>query len=379
MVSGSTAGGSPDFTLALSSSSIRVAGGQSAAFEAQLTSSNGFQGDVILSIDCGGLTVTFNPSTTGSPVILLQPEETAVALVVIRVPYNATEGVYCGTLTATSNGLVRLAQLRVEVPPFGVGTRLIHRLLEQGSRVDLLLTFPSNSCFQVREWESVARASNAFSLQVILRNETSPDGTCPQITRTIGNLYSLGHLSRDNYTFSLVICLQNNDQVVCRDSETLTFTTIDNTSPRWPSDSEIRVRALTPTTVTITWTYVDDNLGVAKYRIYVGSQLVGMTGGNIVCAAFWLCLHYNATGLVPGQTYTLRIEACDLSGNCSLGPTRVITMPEQPQLPGQQTSVTELQVLLLIGVAVLTIAVGLLIVLLPRRGTNGNSEPKGEQ
>ncbi len=372
MVTDGAAGNPPDFMLKVVWDYARLAGGQTAAFEVQLTSLNGFQGNVTLSIDCEGLVVRFNAATTGSPIVLLQPGETAVSQVAITVPYDAAEGIYCGPLTATSNGLVRSAQLHVEVPPFGVGTRLIHRLTEEGSIVDLLLTFPPRTCIQVGDWGSVTRISNDFSVQVTLRNEAPLEGTCPQMIRTIGTIYNLDHLPRDNYRFSLDICLPDNDKAICRNRQNLAFTTIDDSPPIWRPNSEIQVRTLTTTTVTLTWTYADDDFGVAKYRVYIGSKLVGTTAGNLICSTFGLCLSYKATDLMPGETYTFRIEACDLSGNCSLGPVKIIVMPGEriSRLIGQQA------MLALIGFVISTVAVGSVLWLVGRKSRMGGSGSK---
>lgn len=82
------------------------------------------------------------------------------------------------------------------------------------------------------------------------------------------------------------------------------------TAPVWPYGSTFAVSEATPTSVTFRWPAAHDNLNVAGYRIYKNGSLVTQTTANVTS--------YDVTGLTPGQTYVLRVQAVDANGNLSL-------------------------------------------------------------
>ncbi|MFZ5945607.1 MAG: fibronectin type III domain-containing protein [Bacillota bacterium] len=87
----------------------------------------------------------------------------------------------------------------------------------------------------------------------------------------------------------------------------------DNEAPTWPGGSTLTASDLTQTSLTLTWSNAQDNVGVAGYRVYKDDVLLD-TLGNVNT--------YNVTGLSQGTGYTFRVEAGDAAGNWSgTGPT----------------------------------------------------------
>jgi hypothetical protein len=60
--------------------------------------------------------------------------------------------------------------------------------------------------------------------------------------------------------------------------------------------------------ITLAWPRATDNLGVVRYNIYSGENLVATISGDTQS--------YTVTGLSPGTTYTFKVSACDAAGNC---------------------------------------------------------------
>lgn len=77
----------------------------------------------------------------------------------------------------------------------------------------------------------------------------------------------------------------------------------DVVAPTTPTN--LAISAVSDDGFTITWTASTDNVGVAGYRIYVDSEVVGTDGGS----------PYVIDGLTPGTTYSIQISAYDLAGN----------------------------------------------------------------
>ncbi|HYX85303.1 MAG TPA: fibronectin type III domain-containing protein [Gaiellales bacterium] len=79
----------------------------------------------------------------------------------------------------------------------------------------------------------------------------------------------------------------------------------DGTPPSPPSN--LATSNVTGTGLTLSWTASNDNVGVAGYRVYVGSSNVGTPTGTSQAI----------TGLTCGTSYTLGVEAYDDAGNTS--------------------------------------------------------------
>ena len=101
----------PDFTLAASPASATVLPGGSAAYTVTVAGSNGFAGDVALSV--AGLPA----GASASVVPAVVPGGAGTAQVTVGTPTSVAPGTYPLTLTATSGALVRTAQVTLVVSP----------------------------------------------------------------------------------------------------------------------------------------------------------------------------------------------------------------------------------------------------------------------
>ncbi|MCY9663446.1 endo-1,4-beta-xylanase [Paenibacillus alginolyticus] len=86
--------------------------------------------------------------------------------------------------------------------------------------------------------------------------------------------------------------------------------TADITAPVWPYGSTFGVSEASPTSVTLNWPHAQDNQKVDGYLIYKDGDLLTQTTANVTS--------YDVTGLIPGRSYTLHVEALDQAGNRSL-------------------------------------------------------------
>ncbi|MEF2244810.1 CBM96 family carbohydrate-binding protein [Paenibacillus sp. IITD108] len=84
----------------------------------------------------------------------------------------------------------------------------------------------------------------------------------------------------------------------------------DNTEPSWPEDSLMAFTNVTQTSLTLTWTLAEDNIGVTKYK-------VTWKGGSKEVAGH--VNQVNINGLKAGTAYTFTVEAADEAGNWSTG------------------------------------------------------------
>ncbi|MEC0226343.1 fibronectin type III domain-containing protein [Paenibacillus alba] len=82
------------------------------------------------------------------------------------------------------------------------------------------------------------------------------------------------------------------------------------TAPVWPYGSSFGVAEASPTSVTFNWSAAHDNQKVAGYLLYKDDSLLTQTTANVTS--------YDVTGLKPGQSYVLRVQAVDEQGNLSL-------------------------------------------------------------
>lgn len=103
-------------------------------------------------------------------------------------------------------------------------------------------------------------------------------------------------------------------------------TTVDTSFPTWPPGSRLTASDIGPASLTLMWTPATDNFGIAGYRIYLGTSLLGTVAGDVYAFA--------VTGLTAGTTYTFNVEAADLAGNWgSDGPSVTVTTQATPSAP----------------------------------------------
>ncbi len=95
----------------------------------------------------------------------------------------------------------------------------------------------------------------------------------------------------------------------------------DNEAPVWPRGSNLKATNISQTSLTLTWTKAQDNVGISNYKIYKDDEVLVTLPG--------LVTSYRVTGLNPGKTYTFKVEAGDAAGNWSTdGPSLTVTTRE---------------------------------------------------
>ena len=96
----------------------------------------------------------------------------------------------------------------------------------------------------------------------------------------------------------------------------------DTTPPSQPTN--LRTTAATTTSATIAWNAATDNVAVASYGVYNGSQLVSTVPGTTS----------TISGLACGTTYAIAVDAVDSAGNRSAKTTLTAsTLSCPPQVP----------------------------------------------
>jgi hypothetical protein len=92
------------------------------------------------------------------------------------------------------------------------------------------------------------------------------------------------------------------------DGPKATATTLPDTIPPFfPPSAQVVVTGSTENSISIEWTAAQDNIGVAKYRIYCNDTQVGTTQNT----------NFTVSNLIPLTSYTLAIDAIDAAGNAS--------------------------------------------------------------
>jgi hypothetical protein len=130
--------------------------------------------------------------------------------------------------------------------------------------------------------------------------------------------YLAENLSRSTeYTFVLMaLDYKNNESTPL----TLTQSTsaADTVKPAWSDTSVLKAKNILTDNLDLSWTQATDDIGVTGYKIYSGGTLL-----NTVDAKTF-ALH--VLHLVPGTSYTFRVEALDADGNESTtGPSLTLT------------------------------------------------------
>jgi chitodextrinase len=88
---------------------------------------------------------------------------------------------------------------------------------------------------------------------------------------------------------------------------TVTTQTAETEPPTAPES--LVATGWTAHTVTLSWNASTDNVGVAAYEVYTGSQSITVPGGSTTTTV---------QGLVPNTDYTFTVKAKDAAGNASL-------------------------------------------------------------
>ena len=116
---------------------------------------------------------------------------------------------------------------------------------------------------------------------------------------------------------------------------TVTFTTIgsepevDNEAPTVPT--EIKANNITESSVDISWTASEDNVGVVGYEIYNGDELLATVNNET---------SIKITGLTEGTEYTLSVKAFDIAGNKSeAGTVTFTTIESEPEVDNEAPTV----------------------------------------
>ncbi|MEU4703402.1 fibronectin type III domain-containing protein [Nonomuraea dietziae] len=105
------------------------------------------------------------------------------------------------------------------------------------------------------------------------------------------------------------------------------YGTTDAVAPTSPGN--LRTTSVSGTAITIEWDAASDNVGVAGYGIYRDGSKQG---------ADQTSLSHTFSGLTPGQSYVLGVDATDMAGNRSARATLSVTAEVDvtpPTVPGQ--------------------------------------------
>ncbi|MCM3728063.1 fibronectin type III domain-containing protein [Neobacillus cucumis] len=102
----------------------------------------------------------------------------------------------------------------------------------------------------------------------------------------------------------------------------------DHSAPKWPEESIITVKAITQTSVKLSWPNAYDDKKVMGYRIYQDGKPVNekVTFTPINTESTASGTEYRIQGLAPNTTYVFKIEAGDAAGKWSgFGPSIKVT------------------------------------------------------
>ncbi len=138
-----------------------------------------------------------------------------------------------------------------------------------------------------------------------------------------------------------VCAVDEDDQVSCL----YLSLSLDNNAPQWPFGANLTVEDLTSTSLTLSWPEATDECGDVCYKVYIGDTVIYSTP----CPEWWeeeeggegglipiergptqpsqgIQTSIYLSCLVPGTTYTFKVEAGDKFGNWSSnGPSITVT------------------------------------------------------
>jgi large repetitive protein len=87
------------------------------------------------------------------------------------------------------------------------------------------------------------------------------------------------------------------------------ISTDDKEAPEWPSDAKIKVEAIAPSSVTLSWTPATDNVGVANYRVFY------LQGTSYQFLAASPEPSITLSNLTPNTEYKFKVYAGDIAQN----------------------------------------------------------------
>src|SRR5262249_28735995 len=148
-------------------------------------------------------------------------------------------------------------------------------------------------------------ASSIASFDVFVSDNSGPftifrQGTAltsAQFTGAAGHTYGFFSVATDN--------LRNRQPTPTAAQAPTTIG--DITAPTWPAGSLLQAISVQTTSVTLSWTAAQDDVGVTGYRVFQGTSQVGSTASATRT--------FQVNGLTAGTTYNFKVEAVDAVGN----------------------------------------------------------------
>jgi RHS repeat-associated protein len=138
---------------------------------------------------------------------------------------------------------------------------------------------------------------------------TSTPLTSATFTGQFGHTYGFYSVATDNV---------GHREVTPAAAQATTTVVQDVMAPAWPAGNSLQAADVQTTSVTLTWTPAQDDVGVIGYRVFQGTMLVATTDAGTLTA--------QVSGLQPGTAYTFHVEAVDAAGNQSTtGPALTLT------------------------------------------------------
>jgi parallel beta-helix repeat protein len=99
-------------------------------------------------------------------------------------------------------------------------------------------------------------------------------------------------------------------------------------APTWPDGSTLTASDVSLTSLTLTWTPAEHNVGVSEYMVFHDEGLMGTVDGTVTTCEI--------VDLDPNTEYIFMVEACDGEGNCSTdGPSAAVRTLTPVEATGQ--------------------------------------------
>lgn len=92
---------------------------------------------------------------------------------------------------------------------------------------------------------------------------------------------------------------------------------IDTTPPTWPPESSLTASQIGQTSMTLSWTDAEDDVGIESYEILQDGETVDFVSGTTTS--------YVVIGLLPSTPYEFQVVAYDAAGNSADGPSVPVT------------------------------------------------------
>lgn len=187
------------------------------------------------------------------------------------------------------------------------GSKVRSSFSNYGSTLDLvapgedILTTDSKGWYS--KWSGTSFSSPHVAAIISLMKAAKPELKLADINTLIRQTsLDLGAVGRDNYYgYGLI---QANKAIAA---------SIDVTAPTWPQEAMITLSEIGENSLTIQWPSADDNLGINSFQIYQDDKLIKTVSGTTN--------QLMLSNLLPGHSYHYRVEAGDLAGNWTKGPS----------------------------------------------------------